>query len=106
MNVQTPIDPTFPYEWPGSLSALDPYLPGIAAGRNGVGQFYDIIPPPAPVMRTTPIKIKTDMLTAQRAEDVARLFPLNGKNRSVGYAAAAGELGGRDCAGPGTRGRA
>ena len=30
-------------------------------------------------MRTTPIKIKTDMLTAQRAEDVARLFPLNGK---------------------------
>ena len=75
----TPVDPTFPYEWPGSLSALDPYLPGIAVGRNGVGQFYDIIPPPTPVMRTTPIKITTDMLTAQRAEDVARLFPLNGK---------------------------
>ena len=75
----TPIDPTFPYEWPGSLSALDPYLPGIAAGRNGVGQSYDIIPALAPVMRTTPIKIKTDMLTAQRAEDVARLFPLNGR---------------------------
>ena len=75
----TPVDPTFPYEWPGSLSALDPYLPGIAAGRNGVGQSYDIIPPSAPVMRTTPIKIITDMLTAQRAEDVARLFPLNGK---------------------------
>ena len=75
----TPIDPTFSFEWPGSLSALDPYLPSIAAGRNGMGQTYDIIPPLAPVMRTTPIKIKTDMLTAQRAEDVARLFPLNGK---------------------------
>lgn len=74
-----PVDPAFPYEWPGSLSALDPYLPGIADGRNGVGQPYDIIPPSAPVMRTTPIKIKTNMLTAERAEDVARLFPLNGK---------------------------
>ena len=74
-----PLDPDFPYEWPGSLSDLDPYLPGIAAGRNGMGQHYDIIPPIAPVMRTTPIKITTDLLTAQRAEDVARLFPLNGK---------------------------
>ena len=75
----TPIDPTFPYEWPGSMSALDPYLPGIAAGRNGMGQTYNLIPPLAPVMRTTPIKISTDMLTAEKAEDVARLFPLNGK---------------------------
>ncbi len=75
----TPVDPDFPYEWPVSLGDLDPYLPGIARGRNGVGQPYDLIPPPAPVMRTTPIKIKTDMLTAERAEDVARLFPLNGK---------------------------
>ena len=79
----TPVDPAFPYEWPGSLGALDPYLPGIADGRNGVGQSYDIIPPTAPVMRTTPIKIKTDMLTAERAEDVARLFPLNGKIGSL-----------------------
>ncbi len=78
-----PADPDFPYEWPGSLSALDPYLPGIAAGRNGMGQTYDIIPPPAPVMRTTPIKIKTDLLTAKKAEDVARLFPLNGKIGSL-----------------------
>ena len=75
----TPVDPAFPYEWPGTLAALDPYLPGIAAGRNGVGQTYNIIPPQTPVMRTTPIKITTNMLTVQRAEDVARLFPLNGK---------------------------
>ncbi len=75
----TPVDPAFPYEWPGVLSALDPYLPGIASGRNGVGQPYDLIAPIAPVMRTTPIKIKTDMLTVERAEDVARLFPLNGR---------------------------
>ena len=54
----TPKDPDFPYEWPGSRSALDPYLPGIADGRNGVGQPYNIIPASTPVMRTTPIKIK------------------------------------------------
>ena len=75
----TPIDPNYPYEWPGLMVDLDPYLPGIAVGRNGMGQFYNIIPPLAPVMRTTPIKISTDMLTAEKAEDVARLFPLNGK---------------------------
>ena len=78
-----PVDPNFPYEWPGSLADLEPYLPGIANGRNGVGQSYDIIPPVIPIMRTTPIKITTDMLTAERAEDVARLFPLNGRIGSL-----------------------
>ncbi len=75
----TPVDPDFPYEWPGAMSDLDPYLPGIVDGRNGVGQPYDLIPPLTPVMRTTPIKITTNLLTAQRAEYVARLFPLNGR---------------------------
>ncbi len=75
----TPVDPDFPYEWPTALSDLDPYLPGIAAGRNGMGQTYNIIPPLAPVMRTTPIEITTNMMTAENAEDVARLFPLNGR---------------------------
>lgn len=74
-----PVDPAFPYEWPGSMSALDPYLPGIVDGRNGMGQPYLLIPPLTPVMRTTPIKIRTDMLTAEKAEDVSRLFPLNGR---------------------------
>ena len=57
-------------------------------------------------MRTTPIKIKTDMLTAQRAEDVARLFPLNGKIGTLDTPPLPAKLGGRDCAGAGTRGRA
>ena len=78
-----PIDPDFPYEWPGTLAVLDPYLPGIAAGLNGMGQNYAIIPPLAAVMRTTPIKIVTDLLTDEKAEDVARLFPLNGKIGSL-----------------------
>ncbi len=78
-----PVDPGFPYEWPGALVDLDPYLPGIVDGRNGVGQSYELIAPLTPTMRTTPIKIKTDMLTVERAEDVARLFPLNGKIGSL-----------------------
>ena len=72
-----PKNKKYPYEWPLILNDLDPYLPGIAGGRNGVGQSYSLILPPA--TRTAPIKIKTDLLTAQRAKDVKRLFPVNGK---------------------------
>ena len=75
----TPVDPDFPYEWPATLAALDSYLPGIATARNGVGQLYSLIPPSPPVQRTTPIRIRTDLLTAERAEDVRQLFPLNGR---------------------------
>ena len=64
----TYVDPTFPYEWPDSLSALDPYLPGIAVGRNGLVESYDIIPSAsAGNAYHGRSRSKQFMLTAQRA---------------------------------------
>lgn len=73
------LNPLHGYVWPAAITDLDPYLPNFAAGgRNGIGQPYSLDPPPPPVSPTDGIVIQTDMLTAEAATDVARLFPLNG----------------------------
>ena len=64
--------------WPTAIVDLNPYVPGFAAsGRNGVGQPYRLVAV-TPATPTSGILIETDLLTAEGADDVARLFPLTG----------------------------
>lgn len=63
--------------WPTAMTDLTDYAPTLAAGggRNGVGQPYEIDPPTPADDPVEPIVISTDVLTAERAEQVAREFP-------------------------------
>ena len=72
------LDPANSLSWPSAIADLNPYIPNFTGGgRNGVGQSYSLHPV-TPVTPTSGIFIETDMLTADGAADVARLFPLNG----------------------------
>ena len=73
------LNPDHGYAWPSAIASLDIYLPNFSGGgRNGIGQPYSLDPPPPPVSPTDGIVIETDMLSAEAATDVARLFPLTG----------------------------
>lgn len=72
------LDPANSLSWPSLIADLDPYIPNFTdGGRNGVGQPYSLAAV-TPATPTSGILIETDMLTAEGANDVARLFPLNG----------------------------
>ena len=69
------LNPSHGYMWPAQITALNPYLPNFSGGgKNGIGQPYGLDLPST----GGGIVIETDMLSAEAANDVARLFPLNG----------------------------
>lgn len=72
------LNPDHGYAWPAAIADLEPYIPNFAGGgRNGVGQPYSLVAV-TPATPTSGITIATDLLTADAAEDVRRLFPVSG----------------------------
>ncbi|MDE2727419.1 MAG: hypothetical protein OXI19_05315, partial [Gemmatimonadota bacterium] len=72
------LNPDHGYTWPAAIDDLEPYIPNFAGGgRNGMGQPYSLVAV-TPATPTSGITIETDLLTAEAAEDVRRLFPVSG----------------------------
>ena len=95
----TPVDPDFPYEWPATLAALDSYLPGIAAARNGVGQKYELIlPPPGTAYNAHPDQDRS--IDGGKGGRCPAAVPPERQNDPAGY------LAGGDCASSRPRGGA
>lgn len=72
------LNPDHGYAWPAAIGDLEIYIPNFAGGgRNGVGQPYSLVAV-TPATPTSGITIETNLLTAEAAEDVRRLFPVSG----------------------------